>query len=318
MAPKTSPSQLHSVFDAIDARHAQATRPTPQLHRADFAPPFVSAHEESVIQNRATGPVESDLARATMLAEAVSSPDAVPQTLVAKAGKFGQTSGSAQVVALSTGDTAPQSLFQAVGDDTGAEMMTVTLGQPLINSPNGASTVWQATCLVEYGAGKVQSQVQIDWVQGLSFQVPGSFVRVSAILQACRGSGGDVVTFTAFVSRRPRSRTSRLVKTIFTGALGVGNGFIVGGTAPFPAGVTEVQFVFSGSATNVQLIYTGDSLGRKSYGMIIPDSKSVDTAPRLPMTGAGGTAGNSFLTVTNPLGSAGSTDNGALVFTVEL
>jgi hypothetical protein len=73
------------------------------------------------------------------------------------------------------------SILNIGGDDMDSKQMSISLKGPN-RTPQNDTTFPERTiivCIVQFGAGGVQSVAEIDWVNGLTFSVPASAVRIS-------------------------------------------------------------------------------------------------------------------------------------------
>jgi len=131
---------------------------------------------------------------------------------------------------LEAGGTAPftpsipQTLVNAIlkaGVD--AQQMTITLGATTRSDQDIMFDVPPVTAIIEWGSGKYQESVEIDFFRGTQLSVVGSFVRVNA-----RNDVNQVPSLLqnrarvgAFIGLDPVARTSQLTKTALVDENGV-------------------------------------------------------------------------------------------------
>lgn len=102
-----------------------------------------------------------------------------------------------------------------------AEVLTVTLCQPIWSVENAHAKL---TAVIQYGNGGFQNTAEVDWVQGTTFQVRGSFLQVSARVDIESAGGGVAATgatcaASAFATKLECPRQSELLKSVQVGAL---------------------------------------------------------------------------------------------------
>lgn len=160
--------------------------------------------------------VDPDLSRAKQIQDMSGNPGGGKDL----EGNWGSTVSITDVNGSAAANPALAAI-QLRGPTDKAEVLTVTLGQPIWRVVNAHAKV---TAVIQYGNGGWQNTAEIDWVQGTTFQLRGSFLRVSARMDVESIGGGLPATgamadVSAFCTRLECPRQSELIKSVQVGAL---------------------------------------------------------------------------------------------------
>jgi hypothetical protein len=255
--PPNPNNPLAAAFAAIDAQ-AAAARQRPQLvsQMTNVEAPVVGAAEQGLIAGLM--PPESDLDRASALAKAAaqggSGGAASPQNIIEYAAAHGNIGTSVPFTDNGYGIAALTPVLRIQGADGKAEVFTVALqswqvpAAPIAPHPNPVRNS-SLVCVVQYGAGGMQNQVEFDWVDGTVFSVPGSFVQVSVYARAVATGvmPPPVYTVGAFVVRQVGVRNSTLLDSMELTTVLHGGG--ASADIPIPANASAVQIFALNAST---------------------------------------------------------------------
>jgi hypothetical protein len=201
----------HAQFDEIEAAYQKAF---PGVGPAVEAPEVSDAtilHMGGDIPRNMQDP---ELRRAKQLGQLNA--DGSPTEL---SGNWGSTVNPVDINGTTATNPAP-SAINLQGPDDKAETLTVTLCQPIWSVEDAHAKL---TAVVQYGNGGFQNTAEIDWVQGTTFQVRGSFLRVSARIDVESGpvaaGSGATCAASAFATKLDCPRQSELIKSFQVGAL---------------------------------------------------------------------------------------------------
>jgi hypothetical protein len=239
---------MHSVFDSVGQLHSQIVAPegarvVGAIQRAED-PDLTQAESDEMGNVAELESLDSDLARAKKISEIGGSAEVTKD--------LGDNTIGSQVIITDTNTGNPpgpadlqgtdiKALFTIQIDNGKSEVMTVSLNTPnKIGQTGGAQGKNYVVAILEYGAGGSQNRVEIDWATGSSFQIEGSYFRLSARVDHVTGTPGDQWQVGAFVCKGSKTRNSKLIRSVHIGALLHGNS----STSLVPANATEVQFAY--------------------------------------------------------------------------
>lgn len=148
------------------------------------------------------------------------------------------------------------SLLNLSGDDSSSRVVSVTLvdATPLVPSPVAPAPAFanRATALVEWGVGGVQDNALVDFINGTTFSIEGSFLRVTGIVEPIPANVGPVP--------EPQAGTNMILGAFCGyGAVGKSNTFNAKKTVyvdQFATGVNDL-IVVPRHATNFVLYLAG-------------------------------------------------------------
>lgn len=136
-------------------------------------------------------------------------------------------------------------LIQAECEDMYARVVTVVLAATRRTSPGSAAAFNEGLPIfarVTFGTGGTQSekQLEIDYLNGTMFNVPGSFLKVDAVLeQSVPDNTPITMNVSAFLGYLPMGRTRSAQRTIQAGIIGAAGTTMV--AIPHFANRIEVQ-----------------------------------------------------------------------------
>jgi hypothetical protein len=201
----------HQSFDEIEAAYQKAF---PGVS-APLGAPEVSDHE--ILRMGGDIPhamQDQELRRATQLGHL--NDNGSPTELD---GNWGSTVNPVDVNGTVAVNPAP-SMIRLQGPEDKAETLTVTLCQPVWSNEDAHAKL---TAVIQYGNGGFQNTAEIDWVQGTTFQVRGSFLQVSARIDVESGpvavGSGATCAASAFATKLDCPRQSELIKSFQVGQL---------------------------------------------------------------------------------------------------
>lgn len=228
--------------------------------------------------------------------------------------------------AASNGQLPKQDVLNINGDDSESMEHIITLSAPNFVHAGSINQVLMPVARLIYGSGGVQSQCDVDWGQGGSFALPGSFIRIQAYLFPFFTATNIWTEFAdpaqirigAFISKNNRSRNSKLVRSLRDQGQGIPHGANI--VFPIPPCATSVRMFWAPSTvTKVNVKFeTQDAI--TIYQVDLTNDADFD----IPLAGALGEGSNnafgnqenSILLVTNQDGAVDITSIWA-IFTIE-
>lgn len=213
-------SRFEATFAEIERRYLSRfppiqTPPPPELTPVDD--PQVSDEQAADMGNITDfNELDPDLARAKQISEI---------------GQIGQTEADGNLgttvaypvlrnTTLGPVSTPTVAVIQAQTNGRDRDVWNVALGavtplnQQYFGIPPSELIPMDFLAKVEYGSAGFSETIWLDWLNGLTFQIPGDFVRVSAQLRVFAGLAVGLVNFSvnvsAFLNRGVKTRTSKL------------------------------------------------------------------------------------------------------------
>lgn len=272
---------LRSVFDEISQRHASLVPPTIAVANQHVDAPVPDEIEKDMGNFVDDSVVDGDLLRAKQIGGITDNPVRAKNILADQgAAQLGNVTVLDNSHIALNGDGDPQQILVISDDDQLGEMMTVTLSPPVVAKAGAVGESTQVICVVEYGSGGIQNHAEIDWVAGLTFQVPGSYLRLSARLSQPVNPTSLQLQVGATVSRKPRSRNSKLIRSFHIGAVNHG----AFGSVGVPAMATEVQYLYQPTSTVKNVVISVEN----QHGDTMYDRLISDNHDPLPLAGQQG------------------------------
>lgn len=181
------------------------------------------------------------------------------------------------VPGAATGQSAP--ILEARCSDQRSRQLTITLTAEMISGADRDASV-----IVTWGAGGVQAPAaRIDLVNGTTFSVIGSFLRILGVLEA---SPANQIRVGAFIGYEPRAAGSAVrgpQRTIKTAAIVAGNTSDV----TIPPYATSVSYMRNPLTTAITLSFLDGSanvIGIRPIAAGTDDSPSVIPIPNNAVT----------------------------------
>lgn len=147
-------------------------------------------------------------------------------------------------------------LIQGECEDKYASIVTVVLfmtrNTPVLN-PDEANEGLPAFARVSFGNGGAQSekQLEVDYINGAMFNVPGAFLRVEAVLEDSVPNNSQIsMNVSAFVGYLPMGRTRNAQRTRLTGTIAPGESVVI--PIPFYSSRVEVQANVLGTTFEIE------------------------------------------------------------------
>lgn len=147
-------------------------------------------------------------------------------------------------------------LIQAECEDKFARVVTIVLAASRSTQPSSAAASNEGLPIfarVSFGTAGTQSdkQLEVDYINGAVFNVPGSFLRVDAVLEPSVPDDSQVtMNVAAFLGDLPMGRTRTAQRTLEAGVIAPGGTSVV--RVPFFANRVEVNGAVLGATFEVE------------------------------------------------------------------